>query len=99
MDAMNQREERSRHPMTIAEKTALRDSRLAELRKRIGVILAEHSEPLSRIEIRHYLEADRIRQGEGIEVEDTFEIRAAISSLLRDGRAVETTTRQIKGSQ
>jgi hypothetical protein len=82
--------------MTIAEKTALHQQRLEDLKKQIREILGEHQRPLSLPEIEFFLQKARFDRGEAIEALDTFEVRDAIARLRRAGVVEETVGRSVR---
>jgi hypothetical protein len=94
MDASNRDAQHQRHPMTVTERTELRETRIANLGPTIVEILRERG-PLSRTKIRHYLLTD-LDEGEDYEGEITpSEVRAAVAQLMRDQVVTETMERDI----
>jgi hypothetical protein len=82
--------------MTIAEKTTNRSACIADLRSRVEEILERAKSPMSLAMIEACLTRDRIAQTQSPGVENTFDVREAVSNLIDDGKAEYTIGRQIR---
>ena len=82
--------------MTIAQQAADRERRLGDLRRRIQDILHAERRALSLPEIRFYLQKARIEGGDGLDGDNTFEVREAIADLRRRGVVEETIYRNVQ---
>jgi hypothetical protein len=70
---------------TIAEKEAEKAARVARYRDEVVEILRREGRPLGHAYIEFYVRELRVRADEDIEWIDDFEIRYAISTLVREG--------------
>jgi hypothetical protein len=96
MDAPSISSFQPRWGMTIAEKTTNRSEFIADLRSRVQKILERADSPMSLAMIEAYLTRDRIEQTQRPGVENTFDVREAVSDLVDEGIAEYTIGRQIR---
>jgi hypothetical protein len=96
MEAADRSLHRPRQPMTIAERTAQQERRLASLLDEVRDILRTRSEAMTISEIEHELRTRRLAEAgthrdEALDI-DTFDVREVISELKSLGQ-VEYTSR------
>lgn len=96
MDAYSGDHQTGHQIMTIAERTAHRKKSLENLESRIIQILTDHGpDPISRDQIEEYL-SNRHVDTNAFERHSTFDVRDAISALLRSKKIEEHFARSIK---
>jgi hypothetical protein len=96
MDAPSNRSIHPRWEMTIAEKTTNHSEFIADLRNRVQMILEGTDSPMSLAMIEACLTRDRVAKTNRPGVENTFDVREAVSNLIDDGQAEYTVGRQIR---
>ncbi len=95
MDAASSGSLDARCNMTIAEKTTHRTEFLRDLRSQIRDILLESSAPMSLSTIEAYLNHRSLMQRGIPGIENTFDVRDAVSELVEEGEAQFTIGRKI----
>jgi len=87
MDVKKGNASRAKASTSIAEQAERRRTRIGELCERIQRILEVNNSPQDLAAIEFFLKADQRDRGERIESLDTFEVRDAVSELVRTGVA------------
>jgi hypothetical protein len=87
MDVKKGNAGRAKTNTSIAEQAERRRTRIGALCERIQKILQEHEGPQDLAAIEFFLKAEQRDRGERIESLDTFEVRDAVSELVRTGVA------------
>jgi hypothetical protein len=87
MDALDRAQLEPGRNMTIAEKTARKNSMIEVLSERICKILAERGEPADLATIKFLLQDEQRGNGDSVSELDTFDVRDAIARLVRLGLA------------
>lgn len=87
MDVKEGNASRVRSSTSIAEQAERRRARIGDLCERIQKILQVHESPQDLAALEFFLKAEQRDRGERIESLDTFDVRDAVSELMRSGVA------------
>jgi hypothetical protein len=87
MDVKKGNASRVKASISIAEQAERRRSRIGDLCERIQRILQANESPQDLAAIEFLLKAEQRDRGERIESLDTFDVRDAVSELVRTGVA------------
>ncbi len=87
MDVKKGNASRVKTSTSIAEQAERRRARIGELCERIHKILQVHENPQDLAAIEFFLNSEQRDRGERIESLDTFDVRDAVSELVRTGVA------------
>jgi hypothetical protein len=87
MDVKKGNASRAKPSTSIAEQAERRRARIGRLCEQIQKILQAHDNPQDLAAIEFFLKAEQRDRGERIESLDTFDVRDAVSELLRTGIA------------
>jgi hypothetical protein len=87
MDGTKESATRARSSTSIAEQKERRRARIGDLRERIQKILLVHESLQDLATIEFFLKVEQWDRGERIESLDTFDVRDAVSELVRSGVA------------
>jgi hypothetical protein len=85
MDVKKGNSGRAKTSTSIAEQAERRRTRIGALCERIQKILQVHEGPHDLAAIEFFLKVEQRDRGERIESLDTFEVRDAVSELVRTG--------------